>query len=54
MQTNSATSENGLWLDIVRLNNPDAERLRQKDEWLNSLGMIDILQVCCRAKLIVD
>ncbi|MGZ4977244.1 MAG: hypothetical protein ACXV8O_08840 [Methylobacter sp.] len=51
---NFAKSENGLWLDIVLLNNLDAERLRQKDEWLNSLGVIGTLQVCCRAKLIVD
>ncbi|MDO9046685.1 MAG: hypothetical protein Q7U66_02995 [Methylobacter sp.] len=48
---NFAKSENGFLLDVALLNNLDIERLRQKDEWLDSLGVIGSLQVCCRRQI---
>ncbi|MDP2903360.1 MAG: hypothetical protein Q8N96_09680 [Methylovulum sp.] len=45
---NFAKSENGFWRDIVLLNKLEAERIRQKDEWMDSLDVIGIHQVCCR------
>ncbi|WP_333874902.1 hypothetical protein [Methylobacter sp.] len=48
---NFSESENGFQLDVALLNNLDTERLRQKDEWLDSLGVIGSLQVCCRRQI---
>ncbi|MGZ4957246.1 MAG: hypothetical protein ACXV8Q_19285 [Methylobacter sp.] len=44
---NFAESESGFQLDVALLNNPDTERLRQKDKWL----VIGSLQVCCRRQI---
>lgn len=48
---NFAKSENGFRLDVALLNNLDTERLRQKDKWMDSLGVIGTLQVCCRRQI---
>lgn len=47
---NFAKSENGFRRDVALLNKLDTERLRQKDQWLDSLGVIGTLQVHCRHK----
>ncbi len=48
---NFAKFENGFWLNVDLLNKLDVERLRQKGEWMDSLGVIGTRQVCCRRQI---
>lgn len=45
-----ALHPNGIVLDRTLLDTLDAERLREKSEWMDSLGVNGICQVCCRLK----
>lgn len=48
---NIAKSENGFYRDMGLFNNLEAERLRQKGEWMDRLGVAGTRQVCCRRKV---
>ena len=41
---------NGLFPDHVLFDTLDVERLHKKSEWMDSLGVMGIYQICCRHK----
>lgn len=49
-ERNSVVSagKHGFRQDTILLNNLEVERLRQKDEWMDALGVQGTRQVCCR------
>ncbi len=45
-----ALHPNGIFPDRMLLDTLDAERLREKIEWMDSLGVKGTYQICCRHK----
>lgn len=48
---NIVKSENGFCRDEGLFNSLEAERLRQKGEWMDRLDVAGTRQICCRRKI---